>query len=38
MKKATKPAGGKNDGKYRKCLGQKAPEVYESTLINNVSY
>jgi hypothetical protein len=36
MNKQTKPAEGKNDRKYQMSLGQKTPEVYESTLIDNV--
>jgi hypothetical protein len=37
MNKQTKPAAdGKNDRTYQKNPGNKTPEVYESTLIDNV--
>jgi hypothetical protein len=36
MKKATKPADMKSAKKYQDTFGKKTPEVYESTLIDNV--
>jgi hypothetical protein len=36
MNKQTKPLDGKKDRNYQKSPGEKTPEVYESTLIDNV--